>query len=163
MQNSVQITAYYYTQPSLSLFDLYLILIADIHTHTNKGNISAITNPSEWVVCTEYNRSAQELLHNRNMVKSNGSWVWHNPFHLQRTELAHIHSIAARVRRLQKPGSELLAPSNQPEKLPACHVSMNRTAAAITTSKVRNQGTFTTPSISPVERAALNPNLSGRQ
>lgn len=40
-------------------------------------------------------------------------------------------------------------------------MSVNRTAAAITTYKVRNHRTFTTPSISPVEKPSLD--LLGRQ
>lgn len=90
------------------------------------------------------------------MLKLNGSWVWIILFPCRFT------GDSCEVRRQQKPGGALLPPSNQPERLPAWHASADRTAAAVTTSTVRNQGTFTTPSV-PAERAALAPSLLGGQ
>lgn len=96
----------------------------------------------------------------QNTVKLNDSCIWNNPFLSLADKLAHIHRIAAWVW-----GSKSLwqdfAPNNQTEKLLECYMSVNRTAAAITTSKVRNHRTFTSPSISLVERASLD--LLGRQ
>lgn len=98
--------------------------IADTHTQMKE---TAIINHSERVLCTECNTSAQEILHNRNMVKLSSSWVWDNPSHHLRAELAHIHRAAARLRRQPKPGRTPLVCSHQPQQLPAPHVSANRT------------------------------------
>lgn len=59
------------------------------------------------------------------------------------------------------PRLKLLESSNQPEMLPA-NRSVERTGTDITISKARNQEVFTSPSISSVERAALNPSLVER-